>query len=1120
MTEKAGGGREIDSVQGGQRKGIWHKLGEQSMRLPVPLWDRIHNRPFTAIGIALALVACTRPQVLHILADLPWSGKVPEGIVRTIVFIVAAGLLVSSAICAMVLVVPAERIRTDEELAGMPRRWRWLGRAGRWISTGSGREESGMSAPAAAPTRLGQFWRWIRSGRFLSDIADLYPALDASLQRDGHLWKGRALGAGFLLTALLWVFMPVAAAEQSPAMAVILRQLLAGLGLAASGLWFLIRRSDPNAFRRRTFGRYVFMITLALAFGEITWSLPDWPTPDFIGGRLSFRFYTIWGVLFLLFLIVATGRIADRASVAARLVLVIVVVVVSQADSGFVVDTRAITNRAQLVQAFSDETEEWFERLEQRIRKGRSDRPIVVVAASGGGSRAAMFAGLVFEYLDHVRFDGAPAVEPAESIGHNVAAISSVSGGSLATAYYLRGPKQPKREQPHNFIADEVATNLVAVADEWVDMAEKCQRSPETCVSLDDVVVRRRRSDAFPEVRKAVASLPVRGPEDATWLFQSAIVDDMATDFMAPLLRGVLTPFLERGHSVSDFWAERFGWNGIQQHGCWGAPAKVAGRWTCDWSKRRPPPLAMLNATNVKTGKRVVVGYPSLPAYLLGSEMTALSDHGGAFDLTLADGARLSANFPWGFEIGLFDPTHETTLLPFPNLRARLKLTDGGVTDNSGLDTVATMLERLEFLSRPPKTDALPAENTRDEFLARRARTIRDLLLQQGLMLVEIDSGARPSPTGVLGRLFPGITDPLDALSLAGWGGANTMKAGHIARVSQALEKMAGHQNRDLDPNLDRTRLFYHLPFVCNHTEGVMTAWALGPKDKATIMASFLVEAHANGDLLAENGPSREQTDRDIQSEAAASVAEADKVGSAVAAQMSRRLVQELRQVEEDRKREDVEEISITVNVAALAEQRASANAARGFKHIAPSVSFPNSPPPKLPEPAPAGAVAVLPGSLPRAGAVQAPVRTNSQLAGKGATGAGAGAGAPKGNKSSPSATVPSEPVPAAAGHAYTTNPADRRGWLYLGHYDDTTGSWRTSYLSVPGSPSLPELKQLRPGQQLAAKGRVNVRVDVPDADASFAAVKSVLRPGATVTLADTPKGWRGTGFIWAEVRY
>lgn len=66
--------------------------------------------------------------------------------------------------------------------------------------------------------------------------------------------------------------------------------------------------------------------------------------------------------------------------------------------------------------------------------------PIVVVAASGGGSRAAMYTALTLQALHRLKLEG------SETLGCRIEAISSVSGGSLASAMYLAARMVPGQD--------------------------------------------------------------------------------------------------------------------------------------------------------------------------------------------------------------------------------------------------------------------------------------------------------------------------------------------------------------------------------------------------------------------------------------------------------------------------------------------------------------------------------------------------------------------------------------------------------------------------------------------------------------------------------------------------
>ncbi len=62
-------------------------------------------------------------------------------------------------------------------------------------------------------------------------------------------------------------------------------------------------------------------------------------------------------------------------------------------------------------------------------REGSSKNALVILSLSGGGSRAALFSTLVMLSLDEIQAQGSTLLKEVD-------AISSVSGGSLAAAYY------------------------------------------------------------------------------------------------------------------------------------------------------------------------------------------------------------------------------------------------------------------------------------------------------------------------------------------------------------------------------------------------------------------------------------------------------------------------------------------------------------------------------------------------------------------------------------------------------------------------------------------------------------------------------------------------------------
>jgi len=129
-------------------------LGNKSIGVHKSGWEWMYLHPFTALGVGLAFVVCTRPQVHHIVADLPWPTWVDGnfvqtlwGVVITFGFVAAVSILIFAALAGAILVIPVDAP-----------------------------EAGAASAPPGAWARL---VGGAREGRFLSRFADLYPRIDA-----------------------------------------------------------------------------------------------------------------------------------------------------------------------------------------------------------------------------------------------------------------------------------------------------------------------------------------------------------------------------------------------------------------------------------------------------------------------------------------------------------------------------------------------------------------------------------------------------------------------------------------------------------------------------------------------------------------------------------------------------------------------------------------------------------------------------------------------------------------------------------------------------------------------------------------------------------------------------
>jgi hypothetical protein len=277
------------------------------------------------------------------------------------------------------------------------------------------------------------------------------------------------------------------------------------------------------------------------------------------------------------------------------------------------------------------------------------------------------------------------------------------------------------------------------------------------------------------------------------------------------------------------------------------------------------------------------------------------------------------------------------------------------------------------------------------------------------------------------------VTEPLDAMSLASFGGTTTIKAGNVARIRAALGDMI--KQRGASDAVASALGFQHVEFVCNHADTIMTAWALGPEDKAAVMARFLVEAEANSAQLNDDGQSSKKFKRNF----------------------------------------DLEKNLSGIKV-----------------HLGPMLN--SSPLAKKAAEAPASKVAA------ETVMVNNVIRDLSE------------------NELARVDDTSGESQPAQAAPT-----GKRRGWIYLGRYDDAAHGWTTSYVAMTGNQRLlPPVgdRALTRGMTLMASGRVNVRSAKPTPDATFGAIDAVLQPGSAVELEGPAEKWQEANFYWAPVTY
>jgi hypothetical protein len=485
------------------------------------------------------------------------------------------------------------------------------------------------------------------------------------------------------------------------------------------------------------------------------------------------------------------------------------------------------------------------------------------------------------------------------SLADLVVLISSVSGGSLATAYHLHRNYPHYRSFPEETAySDQIRSEPIATQDPKRDSWRSTYRR-ELFLRMRDKS--RSMLEAARTSESRVGAVPVSpvdflqiigrvnreceqlgadvtfGLKLAPWLPRSAAVDDMGTDFMAPLLRGLLDPGQERGDSVTRFWEDRFGWNNVGASDLHYTPLNQVISIPPEDKQGVPlwpndAPMALFNACDVEQGSRLIIGFPPLPPGLCTDPLAhstrkgpySLSDRGDLYyRVNLAEAVRLSANFPWGFEVAQ---------LSLRGGNDRRLILDGGIVDNSGIDSLVHVLRGLNIQAQAYQSllderaslgkirneahlEAPSDPLSRATSLQRRSHGVMKELRRRGVLLVQIDSGAKDigtDRTGIfttLASLAPALFRPLQALNNASYTNADLATVDYDLVLDAILQpppedrpRDGGTPERPAAPCVAKPPLVRRVRLTCNNSENVMTAWSLGPADKAQVIVQFLIE--------------------------------------------------------------------------------------------------------------------------------------------------------------------------------------------------------------------------------------------------------------------------------------
>lgn len=686
------------------------------------------------------------------------------------------------------------------------------------------------------------------------------------------------------------------------------------------GAWLSFAKADvtkPHTIGGMV-GRGISWATFTLALGEAIWLVAE-SSP---GGWMSHRIYSIWAVEQVFATIVLLALSFDRlhAQTTRFPVRPIAVLVVSLflvhyqgAQRIEIGDERRFAGSSSTpapAPALAapglalPQTNPWLDRMEERLDSIAPNEPVVLVAASGGGSRAAIFTALVLEGLERTPLfatsDAADSAERAHTVADNIILLSAVSGGSLATADYLveraRGrhldrvedsARVTDRDELRQAIERDVESQVkeleddidvemnlhggaAALADEptaaqpmthtpaqfsfekeqEADVAQVLERDRDWTRRLSaiaqrdvagkqalesskqlnhEILVRLAATDqsSLEDRREVRPEEPVFDvTRSGAWAIDSRAFDRMCVDFMAPLLRGVLAVKLNRGDALARFWNEKFDWHSITSTTGFAAAEGVSTSFAV-----ANLPLVFFNASDVARGGRVVIGFPrvsadwfpnpqdakALPHWPVAAEVLE-----PRLDIALARAVRMSSNFPFGF-----------APFEFADDENRTRVLDGGIVDNTGIDS---LLAFFQLLQRAP--------------IESRERALLDRLAKHGVVLIEIDAGARSSRK-IRDGVFRTFGDAVQALSNSADRTARRNHDGWIDEIKKILGD-ASAVSRDAERNEDgeKPNPFFWCGFHCGREgagseddsdEQVMTAWTLGPRDKARTLTNFLV---------------------------------------------------------------------------------------------------------------------------------------------------------------------------------------------------------------------------------------------------------------------------------------
>ncbi len=290
--------------------------------------------------------------------------------------------------------------------------------------------------------------------------------------------------------------------------------------------------------------------------------------------------------------------------------------------------------------------------------------PVVVLAASGGGSRAAIYTGLTLKRLNEER----------PEIARQLQAISSVSGGTLANAAYVARLLDLGNNRYHQ------QARVAALADFDKDLGQDF---------------------LFPTLMGALIPMMTRGESiEATWEKEEVALGEHSLGELAAVWRQ------QRGASQDPpFPIPLFNSTTLDGHDLVLSPLK---RNLYTWTEMEEEARDLQRSAYRKVDSTIRTDEDDPPTWVYYRDgIYALDDLLPGFDPRLSQAVRASANFPFGFPLVRIKTTKPLFFNPKDNeLREKqVQLTDGGALSNSGMWSLYHLLtpdepEKLAELKR------------------------------------------------------------------------------------------------------------------------------------------------------------------------------------------------------------------------------------------------------------------------------------------------------------------------------------------------------------------------------------------------------------------------------------